>query len=119
MWARNAPGAHVTITRVTMSPGAVSPRHSHPVSEQTWMIERGSAVLLTDGEPPSGLAAGDVVRTPAGAVHGIENVGSEPFVYLAITAPPQDVTGSYRREVPARSIATDQARLTDERDPGR
>jgi quercetin dioxygenase-like cupin family protein len=37
VWPQNAPDARVTITRVTMQPGATSQRHSHPKSEQTWL----------------------------------------------------------------------------------
>jgi quercetin dioxygenase-like cupin family protein len=51
VWPKNAPDAQVTITRVTMQPGATSQRHSHPRSEQTWMVEQGSAtLLLADGK---------------------------------------------------------------------
>jgi quercetin dioxygenase-like cupin family protein len=96
VWPDNAPEARVTITRVTMEPSATSARHMHPVSEQIWLIEQGSALLLmTDGQT-DGLRAGDVVRTPAGAIHGVTNTGSEPFVYLAVTTPPQDFTPAYK-----------------------
>ena len=96
VWPNNAPEAWVTITRVTMEPGATSARHVHPVSEQIWLIEQGSALLLmTDGDT-DGLRAGDVVRTPAGTIHGVTNTGSEPFVYLAVTTPPQDFSPAYR-----------------------
>ena len=47
VWPENAPEALATITRVTMEPGAVSPRHSHARSEQIWIVERGSGRLLT------------------------------------------------------------------------
>jgi len=40
--------------------------------------------------------AGDVVRTPAGSIRGVNNTGREPFVYLAVTTPPQDFTPAYR-----------------------
>jgi mannose-6-phosphate isomerase-like protein (cupin superfamily) len=43
VWPQNAPDAQVTITRVTMRPGTTSNTHSHPESEQTWIIEQGSA----------------------------------------------------------------------------
>ena len=46
----NAPDAAVTITRVTMEPGAISPRHSHARSEQIWIVEEGSATLLLAGD---------------------------------------------------------------------
>jgi quercetin dioxygenase-like cupin family protein len=78
-----------------MQPGATSARHSHPKSEQTWLVESGSATLLLAGEKTEELRAGDVERTPAGEVHGVTNSGSEPFVYLAVTVLPQDFTRAY------------------------
>jgi quercetin dioxygenase-like cupin family protein len=48
VWPKNAPEALATITRVTMEPGAISARHSHPNSEQIWIVERGRATLLMD-----------------------------------------------------------------------
>ncbi len=93
---KNAPEARVTITRVTMEPGAVSARHAHPASEQIWLIEQGSALLLMADGQTDGLRAGDVVRTPAGTIHGVANTGSEPFVYLTVTTPPQDFTPAYQ-----------------------
>ena len=96
VWPNNAPEARVTITRVTMEPGATSARHIHPVSEQIWLIEQGSALLLMTDDRTDGLRAGDVVRTPAGTIHGITNTGGETFVYLAVTTPPQDFTPAYK-----------------------
>ena len=93
---RNAPEALVTITRVTMEPGSISARHSHPNSEQIWMVEQGYATLLMDDDQTDEVQAGDVVRTPAGSIHGVQNTGREPFVYLAVTTPPQDFTPAYR-----------------------
>jgi quercetin dioxygenase-like cupin family protein len=96
VWPNYAPEARVTITRVTMEPGAESPRHAHPVSEQIWLIEQGSALLLLADGATDALQAGDVVRTPAGAIHGVANTGDERFVYLAVTTPPQDFSLAYR-----------------------
>ncbi len=96
MWPENAPKARVTITRVTMEPGAVSRRHTHSAFEQTWIVERGTATLLLADDRTEPVAAGDVVRTPAGETHGVANTGSEPFVYLSVTTPPQDFTSAYR-----------------------
>jgi quercetin dioxygenase-like cupin family protein len=96
LWPRNAPLASVTITRVTMKIGAVSQRHSHPCSEQVWIVERGTATLLMADDRTEALRAGEVVRTPAGEIHGVVNTGVEPFVYLSVTTPPQDFTPAYR-----------------------
>jgi quercetin dioxygenase-like cupin family protein len=95
VWPKNSPEALVTITRVTMEPGCVSARHSHPNCEQIWIVERGRATLLMDRDQTDEVQAGDVVRTPAGSIHGVNNTGHEPFVYLAVTTPPQDFTPAY------------------------
>src|SRR5512136_772287 len=87
VWPRNAPEASVTITRVTMDPGSVSKQHAHSRSEQIWIVECGSGVLLMDNKSQAELRTGDIIRTPPGDTHGIVNTGNEPLVYLAITAP--------------------------------
>jgi quercetin dioxygenase-like cupin family protein len=87
VWPQNAPDAWVTITRVTMQPGVTSRRHSHPKSEQTWIVEQGNAMLLLADGKTDLIRAGDVVRTPAGEVHGVMNSGNELFMYLAVTVP--------------------------------
>ena len=96
VWPNNAPEARVTITRVSIEPGAASARHVHPASEQIWLIEQGSALLLMNDDQTDELRAGDVVRTPAGTIHGVANTGSEPFVYLSVTTPPQDFSPVYK-----------------------
>jgi len=98
VWPRNAPEASMTITRVTIEPGAVSRRHAHAKSEQIWIVERGFGVLLMADDKESELKAGDIVRTPPGETHGVRNTGSEPLVYLAITSPPEDFTSAYENE---------------------
>lgn len=97
VWPRNAPEASVTITRVT--PGSVSKQHAHSRSEQIWIVERGSGMLLLMGDKNQAeLRTGDIIRTPPGDSHGIVNTGNEPLVYLAITAPPEDFTTAYEEE---------------------
>jgi quercetin dioxygenase-like cupin family protein len=95
VWPNNAPEARVTITRVSVEPGATSARHLHPVSEQIWLIEQGFALLLMKDGQTDSLRAGDVVRTPPGTIHGVTNPSSAPFIYLAVTTPPQDFTPAY------------------------
>jgi mannose-6-phosphate isomerase-like protein (cupin superfamily) len=73
----------------------------HPASEQIWLIEKGSAELLMDNGETDGLRAGDVVRTPPGTIHGLVNTGDEQFIYLAVTAPPQDFTAAYKNQRPS------------------
>jgi mannose-6-phosphate isomerase-like protein (cupin superfamily) len=41
-----SPLSKVTITHVTVQPGASQHRHAHATSEQIWIVEQGSARLL-------------------------------------------------------------------------
>jgi mannose-6-phosphate isomerase-like protein (cupin superfamily) len=70
-------------------------RHRHPHSEQIWLVEHGTATLLLDAEQTAEIGPGDVIRTTPGEVHGVINTGGEPFIYLAVTTPPQDFTSAY------------------------
>lgn len=95
--SENAPASKVSITRVTMQPGAESPRHRHEYAEQTWLVGCGEATLLLVDDETAPLRAGDVVRTPAGDIHGIANTGGGEFVYLTITTPQQDFSSAYEK----------------------
>jgi quercetin dioxygenase-like cupin family protein len=95
LWPGNSSAAQVTVTRVTIEPGGGQPCHSHPASEQIWIIEHGAADMLLAGGQTRSIRAGDVVRTPAGEIHGLHNGGIEPFIYLAIIAPPLDFRSAY------------------------
>jgi mannose-6-phosphate isomerase-like protein (cupin superfamily) len=102
VWPSNAPESQTTITHVTMAPGAVSERHRHEASEQIWIVVRGEGALLLANEQSEALRAGDVVRTPAGDVHGIVNSGVGPLEYFAFTTPPQDFSYAYKEAVSAK-----------------
>ena len=99
LWPDNAPNAQMTVTRVTMQPGAISPPHVHVNSEQVWIVEKGAATLLLGEGGTVLITAGQVVRTPPGESHGIENTGSEVFGYLSITTPPENFTTHYSETV--------------------
>ena len=96
LWPHNTPEAHLTMTRVTMQPGATTPLHSHPGLEQVWMLQRGAATLLLAVGETAPEQTGDVVRTPAGELHGLTNIGAEPFVDLTATTPSIDLRPPYR-----------------------
>jgi len=92
----NAPSARVTITRVTLEPGAVNSRHSHSGSEQTWIALEGSGEILLANDASTPFTEGDVARFAPGDVHGLRNTGAVPFVYIAVTSPPLDFRGAYQ-----------------------
>ena len=91
----NSESQRVTITRVTVAPGARSPRHTHAQSEQIRVALHGDARLLLGGSTTEPFHAGDVVPFVEGDVHGLENPGAEDFVYLAVTSPPIDFRPAY------------------------
>lgn len=65
------------------------------------LVEQGRALLLMSDDRTDRLRAGDVVRTPAGTVHGVTNIGNEQFVYIAVTTPAQDFTANYKSRRPS------------------
>ena len=85
----------MTITRVTMQPGATTTLHTHASSEQIWIVDGGYPPLLLEDKRTNDVTAGNIVRTPAGDAHGLINTGQDPFVYLTATTPPIDLSTSY------------------------
>ena len=41
---------------------------------------------------------GEVVRFADGDIHGFQNTGSEPFVYISVTSPPINFSYAYENE---------------------
>jgi quercetin dioxygenase-like cupin family protein len=84
----NAASPRVSITRITIAPGRAQGRHTHAAAEQIWIALEGHGLLLLADGATRAFAAGEVARFADGDVHGFENTGGAPFVYLSITAPP-------------------------------
>ena len=93
----NSSSVRVTITRVTVQPGVSQPRHRHDAAEQVWVALSGSGQLLLHDDATKAFAVGDIARFADGDVHGLANVGSEPFVYMAVTSPPINFDYAYKR----------------------
>lgn len=91
----NSTSQRVTVSRVTVAPGATNPRHTHATSEQVWVALRGSGQLLLKDTATAPFEEGDVVRFSEGDVHGFENTGSGDFVYVAVTSPRLDFRAAY------------------------
>jgi quercetin dioxygenase-like cupin family protein len=95
LFPENSASTRVTITRVVVDPGAVNARHQHATSEQVWVALRGAGTLLLANDATAPFSAGDVARFADGDVHGLQNTGTVPFEYLAVTAPPINFRGAY------------------------
>ena len=105
LFPENSQSRRVTITRVTVAPGARNKRHAHAASEQVWVALRVSGTLLPGGATTAPFAEGDVVRFADGDVHGLENTGTTEFVYLSVTSPPINFRNAYAAERHAGSSA--------------
>jgi len=98
LFPENSASRRVTITRVTLPPGAVNPPHRHAASEQIWVALEGRGTLLLDGERTEPFAAGDVVRFEDGDLHGFRNAADAQFVYLSVTSPPINFRAAYAKD---------------------
>jgi quercetin dioxygenase-like cupin family protein len=72
------PSRHV----LTLPPGSVAPKHSHPGEEIIYVLEGLLEYQVAD-RPPVTLKAGEVLFIPAGTVHSARNVGTTNAAELA------------------------------------
>lgn len=98
LFAENSRSERVTITRVSVAPGAKNPPHRHAASEQIWVALRGSGQLLLENGETVPFAEGDVVRFEDNDLHGFENTGASEFEYLSVTSPPVNFRGAYAKQ---------------------
>ena len=98
LFPENSRSERLTVTRVTLPPGAKNPPHRHASSEQVWVALRGSGILLVENGEPVPFQAGDTVRFADNDLHGFVNTGSEDFEYLSVTSPPVNFRGAYAKE---------------------
>jgi quercetin dioxygenase-like cupin family protein len=98
LFPENSSSTRLTITRVTVKPGARNPSHRHPASEQVWVALRGRGNLHLDTGIIEPFVEGDVVRFEDGDLHGLENIGSADFEYLSVTSPPVNFREAYEKD---------------------
>src|SRR5664279_6032297 len=98
LFPENSASERLTITRVTVQPGAMNPRHVHASSEQVWVALSGEGTLLLAEEGTETFRAGDVARFADGDEHGFRNSGAQPFVYLSVTSPPINFRSAYSKD---------------------
>jgi quercetin dioxygenase-like cupin family protein len=103
----NSASSRLTITRVTVAPGARQPKHAHATSEQVWLALEGDGTLeLAEGETRP-FRQGELVRFADGDVHGFENTSTQPFTYLSVTSPPIDFSRAYESGTDGASTTVD------------
>jgi mannose-6-phosphate isomerase-like protein (cupin superfamily) len=77
----------------SLGPGEEIFPHQHPSSDDVWVILEGEGEYwMEKGAPPCRLKKGMVAVAPARHAHGVRNTGSEPLLFVSITAPqPLDI----------------------------
>ncbi len=77
---------HLAVTWVQAAPGSQQSLHSHPHSEQVYVIIRGSGRMIVAGEEQV-VEAGALIFIPPGSEHAIYNPGPEQLSYVSAAAP--------------------------------
>jgi mannose-6-phosphate isomerase-like protein (cupin superfamily) len=91
---------HLGVTWVDAEPESQQSLHSHPNSEQVYVIVRGRGQMIVGGEEQE-VREGTMVLIPPGAEHAIRNPGPERLMYVSATAPPFELpSGEFAYEPP-------------------
>jgi len=96
LFPENSSSRRVTLTRVTVLPGATNPPHRHPASGRFGLRSKVAEFSCSMTSARSQLPPGrlSVSRTATCMVFIIPDV---PFVYLSVTAPPVNFREAYSR----------------------
>jgi len=76
-----------SLAEATLEPDQATVRHHHRVSEEIYVVVKGSGELEVDGETQM-IRPGDAVLIPPGAWHTLVNNGSSDLRILCCCAPP-------------------------------
>ena len=68
--------------------------HTHPGSEQVYIIIGGTARMQVNGERQI-VSPGTLVYVPPGVAHSVTNVGADELVYVTAASPPFPVERLY------------------------
>jgi mannose-6-phosphate isomerase-like protein (cupin superfamily) len=89
---------NLTVTWVDVPPGGEQRAHSHPDSEQIYVIVRGTGRMNVAGDTEQ-VGEGDLVFIPPAADHGIVNDGAETLVYISAASPPVSMAELYDEQL--------------------
>ena len=89
---------NIAVTWVDVPPGAEQRSHSHPDSEQVYVIVRGRGRMSVAGDVEE-VGEGDLVFIPPSTQHGITNDGTETLMYVSAASPPFSMEELYAAEL--------------------
>ncbi|MFO1347589.1 MAG: cupin domain-containing protein [Pseudomonadales bacterium] len=79
---------HAVIVAWLVLPGQEIRPHVHPYGQDTWTILSGSGDYILDQRGNTRrVVAADVVIARANEVHGVQNNGEEPLVFISVVSP--------------------------------
>jgi len=78
---------NLAVTWVEGAPGSQQPIHTHPESEQAYVVVRGTGRMIL-GDDEQAVGPGTLVFIPPGTPHAVRNDGDEPLVYVSASSPP-------------------------------
>jgi len=71
------------VKRITVHPGKRLSLQKHAQREEHWVVVTGRGRVTRDDERLE-VGPREAVDIPVGAVHRVENIGEEPFVFVEI-----------------------------------
>jgi mannose-6-phosphate isomerase-like protein (cupin superfamily) len=83
---RNSAICNQSLAEARLPPGKQTTPHYHPATEEIYYILRGRGRMQI-GDEVRDVGPGDAIAILPGAIHTIENVGSETLVFLCCCAP--------------------------------
>jgi mannose-6-phosphate isomerase-like protein (cupin superfamily) len=81
-----APITQCSLAEETLPPGRSVTPHHHEVLEEVYYILSGSGVM-TLGDEPRAVGAGDAIYIPTGQRHTLTNTGTAPMRLLLVCGP--------------------------------
>ncbi len=76
-----------SLAEATLEPGQATERHHHRVTEEIYIVTKGSGELEVDGERHR-VRPGEAVLIPPAAWHTLYNDGTSELTILCMCSPP-------------------------------
>ena len=83
-----------SLAEATLEPGQATERHHHRLSEEIYVVTKGSGTLEVDGETRR-VAKGQAILIRPGAWHTLENDGTSELTILCCCSPPYSHDDTY------------------------
>jgi mannose-6-phosphate isomerase-like protein (cupin superfamily) len=78
---------NLSVTWISVPPGASQSLHSHEQSEQAYVIVRGSGAMSVAGDTQQ-VGEGDLILVPPATDHSVANDGESELACVSIQSPP-------------------------------